>query len=49
MCVDGLPQRFYTTKEDASLPTIYLESLFHSLITNAHEGKDVAIFDVLGE
>ena len=45
-CADGQPQRYYTTKEDASLPNIYLEALFNIPIINAHEGRDVEIFDV---
>ena len=47
-CADGIPQRFYITKEDASSLTIYLEALFTILIINAHGGRDVVIFDVPG-
>ena len=46
VCADVRPQRCYITKEDASSPTISLESLFASLIINAHEGIDVVIFYV---
>ena len=44
----GRPQRCYITKEDASSPTIFLEALLTSLITDSHEGIDVEIFDVPG-
>ena len=47
-CADGRPQRWYTTKEDASLSTISLEDFFTSLIIYAHKGIEVAIFDVPG-
>ena len=47
-CADGRPQRWYITKEYTSLPTIYLEDLFTSLIIDAHEGKYVTIFYVPG-
>ena len=45
---DGRPQRCYTTKEDVSSPTIYLEDIFTSIIIDAHEGIYVAIFDLPG-
>ena len=35
-CTYGRPQRCYIPKEDASLPTIYLEDLFTSLIIDIH-------------
>ena len=47
-CLDGRPQRCYITKEDASLAIISLEALFTSLIIDAREGRDVAIYDVSG-
>ena len=47
-CADGRPQRAYTLREDASSPTIFLESLMASLLIDAHEERDVAIFDVPG-
>ena len=47
-CADGRPQRAYTQREDASSPTIFLESLMASLLIDAHEERDVAIFDVPG-
>ena len=40
------PQGCYITKEDASSPTISLEYLFAILVINAHEGRNVVIFDV---
>ena len=45
-CAYGRPQRCYITKEDASSPTIYLEYFFTRIIIDAHEGRDVAIFDI---
>ena len=36
------------SKEDVSSPTMQLESLILSLIIDAHEGRDVAIADVVG-
>ena len=47
-CADGRPQRAYTPREEASSPTISLESLMALLLIDAHEGRDVAIFDVPG-
>ena len=47
-CTDGRPQRCYINKENESSPTICLEYFFTSLIINAHEGRDVVIFDVPG-
>ena len=48
-CADGRPQRAYTPREEASSPTIALESLMATLLLDAHEERDVAIFDVPGE
>ena len=48
MCTDGRPHMCYIPKEYASFPTIYLGSLFTGLITNAHEGRYVTIFDFPG-
>ena len=47
-CADGRPQKAYTLKEDSSSPTIFLESFMASLLIDAHEERDVAIFDVPG-
>ena len=48
-CADGRPQRAYTPREELSSPTIALESLMATLLLDAHEERDVAIFDVPGE
>ena len=48
-CADGRPQRCYITKEDASSSTISLEDFFIGLIVDAHEVRDVEIFDVPGD
>ena len=45
---NGIPQRCYITKEEASSLTISLKYVFTRLIINAHEGIDVAFFDVPG-
>ena len=45
---DGQPERCYITKEDASSLTISLEYFFTSIIIDAHEGRDVVIFDFPG-
>ena len=47
-CADGRPQRAYTPREEASSPTIALESLMATLLIDTHEERDVAIFDVPG-
>ena len=47
-CADGSSQRKYVPREEASSPTIALESLMALLMINAHEERDVAIFDVPG-
>ena len=47
-CADGRKQRRYISKEEASAPTIQMESLFLSLLINAKEGRDVATADVVG-
>ena len=44
----GRPQKCYIPKEEASSPTIYLGSLFTSLVINLHEGRYLAVFDVPG-
>ena len=48
-CVDGSKQRKYL-KQDESVasPTASLESLFASLLIDAHEGRDVGTYDVPG-
>ena len=47
-CADGRKQRRYIPKEEATSPTIQLESLIMSLIIDAKEGRDVAIANVVG-
>jgi len=47
-CADGSSQRKYVPREEASSPTIALESLMVLLMINAHEERDVVIFDVPG-
>ena len=48
-CADGSSQRQYL-KQDESVasPTASLESILTTLLIDAHEGRDVAIFDVPG-
>ena len=48
MCTYGKIQICDITKEYASLSTIYLEDFFTSLVIDAHEERDVVIFDVHG-
>ena len=45
---DGSKQRSTVPREDATSPTIQLESLIMSLLIDAKEGRDVAISDVVG-
>jgi hypothetical protein len=45
---DGRPQRNYIPREEATSPTVSMESLMASLAIGAHERRDVAIFDVPG-
>ena len=47
-CADGSTQRKYVPREEASSPTIALESLMALLMINAHEERDVTIFVVPG-
>ena len=47
-CADGRPHICYKTKEYTSYLTIPLEAFFTRLIIDAHEGIDMAIFDVPG-
>ena len=48
-CADGSSQRQYL-KQDESVapPTVSLKSILTTLLIDAHEGKDVDIFDVPG-
>ena len=45
---DGSKQRGTVPREDATSPTIQLESLIMSLLIDAKENRDVAISDVAG-
>jgi KUP system potassium uptake protein len=45
---DGRPQRDYIPREEATSPTVSTESLMASLVIDAFEGRDVAIFDIPG-
>ena len=45
-CAYWRPQKCYTSKEDASSPTICLDSLFPIIMIDVHEWRDEAIFDV---
>ena len=47
-CADGSSQRKYVPREEASSPTISLESIMALLLINAYEERDVTIFDVPG-
>ncbi len=43
---DGRPQRAYVPREEANSPTVGHESLMGTLLVDAKEDRDVAIFDV---
>ena len=47
VCADCCKKCLYIEKADVALPTVQLESLVLSLLVDAHEGKDVAILDVV--
>ena len=47
-CSDGITQRGYILREDASSPTLSLEALLSIFLVDAYKGHDVAIFDVRG-
>jgi hypothetical protein len=47
-CADGCKQRVYTAKEEASSPTVSVESLMLSCTIDATEGRDVATADIPG-
>ena len=47
-CVDGRPQRLYIAKEDASSPTMFLDSLTTLLTIFAVEERHIATADVSG-
>ena len=45
---DGSKQRIYMTNENATSPTVRLESLILSLLIDSKEHRDVATADVVG-
>jgi hypothetical protein len=45
-CADGQNQREYTAKEEASLPTVTIESVMLSYTIDAKENRDVGIVDI---
>ena len=47
-CADGRKQRQYTAKEDASSPTVAIESVMISSVIDAMENRDVATVDIPG-
>ena len=47
-CADGRKQRQYTTKEEASSPTVAIESVMLSCVLGALEERDVATVDIPG-
>jgi hypothetical protein len=47
-CADGRKQRSHTTKEEASSPTVAIESVMLSCTIDAKENRDVAIVDIPG-
>jgi hypothetical protein len=47
-CADGRKQRAYTTKEEASSPTVAIEAVLLSCVIDADERRDVATVDLPG-
>ena len=48
-CANGSKQKRYLKHgESISSPTVSLEAIIGTLLIDAHEGRDVAIFDVPG-
>jgi len=47
-CADGRKQRSSTSKEDASSPTVAIESVMLSCTIDAKEGRDIATCDIPG-
>eukprot|EP00957_Ditylum_brightwellii_P043642 3308607-Ditylum_brightwellii.AAC.1 len=47
-CADRNKQRSHIPKDDASAPTVAIESLMLSCLIDAKEGRDVAIIDIPG-
>ena len=47
-CADGRKQRLHTTKEEASSPTVAIESVMLSCTVDAQEHRDVGVVDLPG-
>ena len=47
-CADGRKQRIHTTKQEASSPTVAIESLLLTCVIDAEEHRDVAVVDIPG-
>ena len=47
-CADGRKQRESTSKEEASSPTVAIESVLLSCTIDAHEQRNVAVADIPG-
>jgi hypothetical protein len=47
-CADGRRQKLYSNKEDASLPTVSIESVMLTSIIEASKKRDIATVDVPG-
>jgi hypothetical protein len=45
-CANGRKQRLYISKQEASSPTVSIESLMISCIINAKQGRNVATVDI---
>ena len=45
-CADGRKQRLHTTKQEASSPTVAIESLLLTCMIDAEEHRDVAVVDI---
>jgi hypothetical protein len=45
-CTDGRRQRIYHSKEEASSPTVSLESVLMTCAIDAAEGRDIATVDI---
>jgi hypothetical protein len=49
MCADRCKQKDGTwSKQDTTLPTVAMESVFITVVIDAHKGRDVACFDIPG-
>jgi hypothetical protein len=47
-CADGRRQRIYSKKEEASSPTVAIESVFLTCLIDASENRDIATVDIPG-